>query len=190
MYTIKVCNDNSVLTTIYQKLLQSERIVNSIHVLVPKDYSTLIYGDMDMSEFTATLYYLLPSDTENDFKSLTLIRSEELYKDNYVEFIVPEDKTLMNDGDYLSSESGYVRYKLVFTKVGETVEDSDGNEVTELFWRETLPNVMYITSVSMDKDTMNIPIDSQSQNNNTKNVNPTNKTIYVTSESGYKLIRI
>lgn len=190
MYTIKVFDDNSVATTINQRIMQSQKVANSIHVVVPKIYSTKIYGDMDMSEFTATMYYLLPSDTDSEFRSLTLIKSDTEYKDDYVEFIVPEDKTLMNDGDYLSSEPGYVRYKLVFTKVGETVEDSDGNEVTELYWRETLPNVMYITSASMDKDTMNIPIDSQSQNNNTKEVDPTSKTVYVTSDSGYKLIRI
>ena len=74
MYTILVNNDNTLVTSIKERIMQRSKLVDSLHFL-----ADTIYKDIDMTDFTVTLEYVLPVSKE--YKTEILVRSEELYKD-------------------------------------------------------------------------------------------------------------
>lgn len=132
MYTVKVDNDNDLTTTIYSKLIKSATGINSFHIIVPQTYLTAYHGEMDMLDFKATLIYLLPDEPDENYKTIDLLKSEVIYKDKYVEYILP-------NGTDFTSTVGYVRYKLMFQKT----------ELDNVYIRETFPTAAYVYSNSL-----------------------------------------
>ena len=77
--------DKSLVTTVKTTLYQREKLADKIQFLFPQNY-----GDLKLSEFTATLKYL---DYGNEAHAETLIPDEELYKD-MIRFVLPIDTDL------------------------------------------------------------------------------------------------
>ena len=132
MYTVKVDEDNNLTTTIYTKLIKSATGINSFHVIVPQEYLTAYYGTMDMMYFKATLIYVLPDDSDEDYETIDLTKAPTIYKDSYIEYILP-------NGTNFTSKVGYVKYKLMFEML----------DVDNVYIRETFPTVAYIYSNSL-----------------------------------------
>ena len=132
MYTVKVDEDNNLTTTIYTKLIKSATGINSFHVIVPQEYLTAYYGTMDMLYFKATLIYVLPDDSDEDYETIDLTKTPTVYKDSYIEYILP-------NGTNFTSKVGYVKYKLMFEML----------DVDNVYIRETFPTVTYIYSNSL-----------------------------------------
>ena len=59
MYTILVSEDNELITTIKERIMQRSKLVDNLHFLVPQTYK-----DFDMNSFTAMLEYIAPVSRE------------------------------------------------------------------------------------------------------------------------------
>ena len=111
MYTILVNDDNTLTTSIRERIMQRSKLVDSLHFLVSPTYKGL-----DMTDFTVTMEYILPVSKE--YVSEVLVKSEELYKE-MLEYKLPFDTDL-------TKEAGKIEVKLTFSKVDL---DEDGNDI-------------------------------------------------------------
>ena len=111
MYTILVNNDNTLTTSVRERIMQRSKLVDSLHFLVSP-----IYKGLDMTDFTVTMEYILPVSKE--YVSEVLVKSEELYKE-MLEYKLPFNTDL-------TKEAGEIEVKLTFSKVDL---DEDGNDI-------------------------------------------------------------
>ena len=111
MYTILVNDDNTLTTSVRERIMQRSKLVDSLHFLCPQTYK-----ELDMTDLTVTLEYILPVSRE--YKTEELIKSDELYKD-MLEYKVPFDTDL-------TKEAGEIEVKLTFSKVDL---DEEGNNI-------------------------------------------------------------
>ena len=111
MYTILVHDDNTLTTSVRERIMQRSKLVDSLHFLVSPTYK-----ELDMTDFTVTMEYILPVSKE--YVSEVLVKSEELYKE-MLEYKLPFDTDL-------TKEAGEIEVKLTFSKVDL---DADGNDI-------------------------------------------------------------
>ena len=111
MYTILINDDNTLTTSVRERIMQRSKLVDSLHFLCPPTYK-----ELDMTDFTVTLEYILPVSRE--YKTEELVKSDELYKE-MLEYILPFDTDL-------TKEAGEIEVKLTFSKVDL---DEDGNDI-------------------------------------------------------------
>ena len=110
MYTILVNDDNTLTTSIKERVMQRSKLVDSLHFLVEPTYK-----ELDIADFTVTLEYVLPISKK--YKVETLIKSDELYKER-LEYKLPFDTNL-------TREYGDIEIQLTFTKVDLDEEGKD-----------------------------------------------------------------
>lgn len=127
MYTILVSNQNELIATQRERIMQRSKLVDKLHFLVPTDYKGL-----DMTNTTVCLEYLRPV---SGYKSEYLVRSEELYKE-HLEYILPIDTDL-------TKEPGKVEMQLTFTWVEMDVYGNISQHV-----RKTQPTYIDIIPIS------------------------------------------
>ena len=111
MYTILINDDNTLTTSVRERIMQRSKLVDSLHFLCPQTYK-----ELDMDDFTVTLEYILPVSRE--YKTEELVKSDELYKEML-------EYKLQFDTD-LTKEAGEIEVKLTFSKVDL---DEDGNNI-------------------------------------------------------------
>ena len=111
MYTILVNDDNTGTTSVRELIMQRSKLVDSLHFLVSPTYK-----EVDMTDFTVTMEYILPVSKEYVLE--VLVKSEELYKE-MLEYKLPFDTDL-------TKEAGEIEVKLTFSKVDL---DADGNDI-------------------------------------------------------------
>ena len=111
MYTILVNDDHTLTTSVKERIMQRSKLVDSLHFLVSPTYK-----ELDMTDFTVTMEYILPVSKE--YVSEVLVKSEELYKE-MLEYKLPFDTDL-------TKEAGEIEVKLTFSKVDL---DADGNDI-------------------------------------------------------------
>lgn len=133
MYTIIVNQSNVLEKTVVERIMCKSKLVNHLHFLVP-----LMYGDIDMSGFTAVLEYRLP--VSKAYHTETLIASDNIYKDDYLEYRLPFDTNL-------TAEAGEIELALTFAKA---VINDDGT--TTQYVRKTLPVQITITPIATWSD--------------------------------------
>ena len=133
MYTIIVQDNNTMLVTIKERIMQRSKLMDSLHFLVEPLYK----DEIDMTGFTAVMEYILPVSREYKTELLTL--SEELYKDK-LEYKLPLDTKL-------TREAGDIEVQLSFTKT-----DIDEDGLSYQYVRKTSPCVITITPVSAWSD--------------------------------------
>ena len=102
MYTILVNDNNELVTTIKERIMQRSKLVDELHFL-----ANPVYKNVDMSDFTVTMEYILPVSRE--YKTETLVKSSALYK-GQLEYVLPFDTCL-------TKEAGKIEIQLTFTKV-------------------------------------------------------------------------
>lgn len=132
MYTILLNETNELITSVKERIMQRSKLVDNLHFLVDP-----IYKGHDMSEFMATMEYLLPVSKELHTEQLTL--SDELYKEK-LEYKVPFDTTL-------TKEAGKIEVQLTFTKIER---DEEGK--TTQYVRKTSPASITIVPISAWSD--------------------------------------
>jgi hypothetical protein len=128
MYTILVQNDNSLVATQRERIMQRSKLVDKMHFLVPTDYKGL-----DMTNTTVCLEYLRPVSRE--YKSEILTCSKELYK-GHLEYILPMDTAF-------TKEAGQVELQITFTWVEM---DDEGNVMQHV--RKTEPTYVNVTAIA------------------------------------------
>lgn len=132
MYTILVNDDNSLQTTVRERIMQRSKLVDTLHFLVNPTYK-----EQDMSDFTVTMEYLLPVSRE--YRTENLVKSDALYKD-MLEYKLPFDTAL-------TKEAGDVQVQLTFTRV---VMDADGKATQ--YVRKTSAESIVIVPISAWSD--------------------------------------
>ena len=110
MYTILVNDDNTLTTSVRERIMQRSKLVDSLHFLVEPTYK-----ELNIADFTVTLEYVLPIIKK--YKVETLIKSDELYKER-LEYKLPFDTNL-------TREYGDIEIQLTFTKVDLDEEGKD-----------------------------------------------------------------
>ena len=129
MYTILVTQDNELITSVKERIMQRSKLVDSLHFLVDQ-----VYKGIEMKDFTVRVSYCL-AGSANEPKSELLSLSPELYKDK-LEYVLPFDSDL-------TREAGDIELSLSFTK---SEMDTEGN-VKQLV-RKTSPCFVTIIPIS------------------------------------------
>ena len=127
-YIIIVEADNSLYGSQKRRIMQREKLFNTLWFLAPQ-----YYNGYDMSQCTVTMRYLLPISRE--FKTETLVLSNEKYKDEYLKYILPIDTCL-------TKEFGDIELNLTFTMLDV---DDNGNIVQRV--RKTDNHLLKITPI-------------------------------------------
>lgn len=127
MYTILVCDDNSLYGSQKSKIMQREKLVNKLWFLVAPHYN-----GYDMSQCIVTMRYTLPISRE--FITETLVLSDEKYEE-YLKYILPIDTNF-------TKEWGDIELNLTFTLVDT---DENGNIIQRV--RKTDNYLLHITQL-------------------------------------------
>lgn len=128
MYTLLVNDNNEIITTVKERIMQRSKLVDNLHILVNPTYK-----GHDMTTFTVMCEYVLPVSRE--YKTEILVKSDELYKDK-MELKLPFDTCL-------TKEAGKIELQLTFIKVEM---DADGNTVQRV--RKAGPATISIVPVT------------------------------------------
>lgn len=112
MYVILINEDNTLMTSVKERIMQRSKLVDELCFLANPTYK-----GYDMSQFTAVLEYLTPVSKRYKTEILTL--SNEDYKDRLM-YVLPFDTEL-------TAEAGKVELQLTFSCVeldnnGKTVQ--------------------------------------------------------------------
>ena len=73
MYTILLGDDNELVTSVEERIIQRSKLVDNLHFLVEP-----IYKEENMTDYICMMEYRLPVSKE--YKSEILTVSDELYK--------------------------------------------------------------------------------------------------------------
>ena len=140
MYTILVTNDNELRVTVKERIMQRIKLVDSFHFLIDQLYK----DNIDMSEFTVTMEYVLPVSKKYVTETLVLALDEEekpaLYMENKLEYKLKFDTNL-------TAEAGNIELQLTFTK---TELDEEGNSTQ--YVRKTSPCNITIVPITAWSD--------------------------------------
>jgi hypothetical protein len=132
MYTILVNDNNELVTTVKERIMQRSKLVDNLHFLVNP-----MYKKVDMTGFTVTMEYVLPVSRE--YKTETLVKSAELYK-GQLEYVLPFDTCL-------TKEAGKIEIQLTFTQV---FLDAEGNSKQQV--RKAGPATITIVPITAWSD--------------------------------------
>lgn len=132
MYTFLIGDDNTLTASVTERIMERSKMVDNMHFLADQ-----IYKDVNMSDFTVMLEYVLPISKK--YKTEFLKKSENLYK-NKLEYLLPFDTNL-------TSEAGDIEIQLTFTKVEM---NSEGK--TTQYVRKVGPSIVHIIPISKWSD--------------------------------------
>lgn len=132
MYTFLIGDDNTLTASVTERIMERSKMVDNMHFLADQ-----IYKDVNMSDFTVMLEYVLPISKK--YKTEFLKKSENLYK-NKLEYLLPFDTNL-------TSEAGDIEIQLTFTKVEM---NSEGK--TTQYVRKVGPGIVHIIPISKWSD--------------------------------------
>lgn len=132
MYTILLNENNELTTSVRERIMQRSKLVDSLHFLVDPTYK-----NMDMSDFTVMMEYILPVSRE--YKTEILVKSDELYK-NKLEYKLPFDTCL-------TKEAGKIEVQLTFVKV-----ELDAEGKSKQYVRKTSPTTITIVPIAAWSD--------------------------------------
>lgn len=128
LYTLLINENNEIVTTVKERIMQRSKLVDNLHFLVEPTYKGI-----DMSDFTVMLEYLLPVSRE--YQTEILVKSNELYKE-MLEFKLPFDTCL-------TKEAGHIELQLTFLRVSL---DAEGNSIQQV--RKVGPATITIVPIS------------------------------------------
>ena len=146
MYDIYIRNDNTVIVTGGNRIVQGSSMVDTVRVLVPKTYNETI---TDMSEFSCMMEYILPcskkylvdvlvEDVQTDFQVDDIYNNYIIYK-----FDVDSD---------LTSEPGDIEVQFTFAKAA--IVDEYGIEIEPERLRKTKKTKITIVPIAKWSDIM------------------------------------
>ena len=151
MYTILVNDDNTLIGSIKERVMQRSKNANTLRFLVNQKYQiddsvlskieniediesiSIVngVGIIDISDCTVIMEYILPVSKKH--KTIILTKSEQLYKEK-LEYKIPFDTNL-------TSEPGDIQVQLTFIKV-DLNEEGEGFQ----FVRKTsFTNICYLS---------------------------------------------
>ena len=115
MYTILITSDNRLLTSVKERIMQRSKLVDKLHFLTSQ-----MYNDEYMNDYQVTMEYVLPVSKE--YRVDYLVKSNDLYKDEYLEYKIPIDTNL-------TKEPGNIEIQITFSK---SEMNSDGEVIQHI----------------------------------------------------------
>ena len=103
MYIMLVQDDNQIVTTKRERIVQRSKMCDIFCIYIP-----IIYKGMDMQDFEVTMFYELPISHEK--VSVVLTKEDDLYKNQYMVYKINADTNI-------TKEFGTVEFSLSMTKV-------------------------------------------------------------------------
>ena len=88
MYTLKITDENTVVTTVKESIVERSNYVDKIQIVTSKMYREQI----DMSDTTVYMKYKLP--VSDKIKMTQLIINNLEYEQNYIQYLIPVDAAL------------------------------------------------------------------------------------------------
>ncbi len=132
MYVILVNDDDTLYGSHKERIMQRQKLVNNLVIVVDP-----IYKDINMTDATVMIEYLLPVSKRYETEILTL--SDEKYNDCFLQYKLPFDTKL-------TSEAGEIQIQLTFVK---TELDENGKGIQRVRkTSSTVINVIPITAWS------------------------------------------
>lgn len=133
MYNLLLEENNDLVVTSKQKIMQCSKLVDTLRFLVP-----VKYGDFNMEEFeTVNLEYVLP--VSRKYKSEILSVETEKYisdDEEYLQYLLPADTSF-------TAEAGDIELQLTFIKV-----DLDDNGVPLQYVRKSNTAIVTIIPIA------------------------------------------
>lgn len=134
MYTLKITDENTVVTTVKESIVERSNYVDKIQIVTSKLYREQI----DMTDTTVYMKYKLP--ISNKIKMTQLIPNDLAYEQNYIQYLIPVDAGL-------TAEAGDIEVSFTFLKL---IANEDKSYTSYI--RKTTSGVIHITPlVQFDK---------------------------------------
>lgn len=130
MYTLKITDENTVVTTVKESIVERSNYVDKIQIVTSKLYREQI----DMTDTTVYMKYKLP--VSNKIKMTQLTVNDLEYETNYIQYLIPVDAGL-------TAEAGDIEVSFTFLKL---VANDDGTYTSYI--RKTTSGVIHITPLT------------------------------------------
>lgn len=130
MYTLKITDENTVVTTVKEKIIERSDYVDQIQIVVAKLYREQI----DMSDCTVYMRYVLP--VTGKIKITQLTPNDLAYEKDYIQYLIPAEA-------YLTAEAGDIEVSFTFLKLVSNEDDS-----TTSYVRKTQSGVIHISPLA------------------------------------------
>lgn len=130
MYTLKITDENTVVTTVKEKIIERSDYVDQIQIVVAKLYREQI----DMSDCTVYMRYVLP--VTGKIKITQLTPNDLAYEKDYIQYLIPAEA-------YLTAEAGDIEVSFTFLKL-----ISNEDETTTSYVRKTQTGVIHISPIA------------------------------------------
>lgn len=130
MYTLRITDDNNVITTVKESLMEKSNCVNSIQIIINKLYKEQI----DMTDTTAYMKYVLPVTKKI---KMTQLIADTTTDESHILYTIPVTANI-------SAEPGDIEVSFTFLKL---VHD-DESDTTTSYIRKTESGLIHITKLA------------------------------------------
>ena len=130
MYTLRITDDNNVITTVKESLMEKSNCVNSIQIIINKLYKEQI----DMTDTTAYMKYVLPVTKKI---KMTQLIADTTTDESHILYTIPVTANI-------SAEPGDIEVSFTFLKL---VHD-DESDTTTSYFRKTESGLIHITKLA------------------------------------------
>ena len=130
MYTLRITDDNNVITTVKESLMEKSNCVNSIQIIINKFYKEQI----DMTDTTAYMKYVLPVTKKI---KMTQLIADTTTDESHILYTIPVTANI-------SAEPGDIEVSFTFLKL---VHDEESDTTTS-YVRKTESGLIHITKLA------------------------------------------
>ena len=130
MYTLRITDDNNVITTVKESLMEKSNCVNSIQIIINKLYKEQI----DMTDTTAYMKYVLPGTKKI---KMTQLIADTTTDESHILYTIPVTANI-------SAEPGDIEVSFTFLKL---VHDEESDTTTS-YVRKTESGLIHITKLA------------------------------------------
>lgn len=130
MYTLRITDDNNVITTVKESLMEKSNCVNSIQIIINKLYKEQI----DMTDTTAYMKYVLPVTKKI---KMTQLIADTTTDESHILYTIPVTANI-------STEPGDIEVSFTFLKL---VHDEESDTTTS-YVRKTESGLIHITKLA------------------------------------------
>ena len=130
MYTLRITDDNNVITTVKESLMEKSTCVNSIQIIINKLYKEQI----NMTDTTAYMKYVLPVTKKI---KMTQLIADTTTDESHILYTIPVTANI-------SAEPGDIEVSFTFLKL---VHDEESDTTTS-YVRKTESGLIHITKLA------------------------------------------
>ena len=130
MYTLRITDDNNVITTVKESLMEKSNCLNSIQIIINKLYKEQI----DMTDTTAYMKYVLPVTKKI---KMTQLIADTTTDESHILYTIPVTANI-------SAEPGDIEVSFTFLKL---VHDEESDTTTS-YVRKTESGLIHITKLA------------------------------------------